>query len=67
MLGWAARALLILASSIASWFVSKDALNFDVIQMVIAVGLFTLLIMIAAFWKNINHFIRRLLHKDKQH
>lgn len=56
---WIVRVLLGLAGAIASWFVTRDALNFAIIQMVIAVLLFTLIIIIAAFWSVIKTWFKR--------
>lgn len=50
MLGWLARLFLIVGGVIASWFVSQDANNFEVVQMVIAIFLFVIVAVIAAFW-----------------
>lgn len=47
------RFLLIIAGFIAGWFVSKDALKFEVYQFTIAVLLFTFIILIAAFYPSI--------------
>lgn len=58
MLGWFARLLLIVAGSITSWFIARDALNFDIIRMVIAVLLFTLVVMIAAFWPTLTNWFK---------
>jgi len=54
MLGWFARVLLILAGFITSWFVARDALNFGIIQMLMAVFLFTLIVAIIAFWPTLK-------------
>lgn len=35
MLGWSMRMLLVVAGSIASWFVARDALNFNIIQQMV--------------------------------
>ncbi|EHL30061.1 hypothetical protein [Legionella drancourtii] len=59
MLGWIVRLLLVMSGSIASWFVARDALNFAVVQMVIAVLLFTLVIAIAAFWSTLKNWFKR--------
>lgn len=56
---WIIRGLLVIAGSITSWFVSRDALNFAIIQMVMAVLLFTLVIIIAAFWPAIKKWFKR--------
>jgi hypothetical protein len=37
MLGWIVRMFLVVAGSITSWFVARDALNFNIIQMIIFV------------------------------
>jgi hypothetical protein len=58
MIGWLVRLLLILASFITSLFVSKDALNFATLQMIVAVVLFTLLVTIIVFWPALKDFIR---------
>jgi hypothetical protein len=60
MVGWIARILLILAGFITSLFVTRDALNFNIIQMVVAVSLFTFAIAIAAFWTMLIDWIKRL-------
>lgn len=60
MLGLIVRLLMVIAGSITSWFVSADALNFDVIQMVIAVLVFTIIIFVIAFWSNIVGWYRRI-------
>ena len=50
MLGWIVRGALILAGLITSWFVSKDAVNFTVIQMTVTVLLIIAIVLAAAFW-----------------
>ncbi|MGL5168802.1 MAG: hypothetical protein ACRC9K_23225 [Afipia sp.] len=44
------RLLLFLAAPVTALFVSRDALNFDIIQTMVAVALATLIIFIFAFW-----------------
>lgn len=61
MLGWILRILLVVAGSISSWFVARDALNFTIIQMVVAVILFTLAVMIIAFWQELSVLIKRIM------
>lgn len=58
MFGWLIRLLLVVAGFIASFFVARDALNFDVIQMVIAVVLFTIICAIMAFWSEIKKWFK---------
>jgi hypothetical protein len=45
-----ARILLLLAAPIAALFVARDALNFGVVQMIVATILFTAAVAAAAFW-----------------
>jgi hypothetical protein len=45
-----ARILLLLAAPIAALFVARDALNFGVVQMIVATILFTAMVAAAAFW-----------------
>lgn len=52
MLAWLIRILLVAAGFITSWFVATDSLNYSTIQMLIAVLLFTLIIIIIAFWRS---------------
>jgi hypothetical protein len=61
MIGWIARALLVLAGFITSLFVTRDALNFNIIQMVVAVSLFTFAVAIAAFWPMLMDWIKRTM------
>ncbi|MBA1159154.1 MULTISPECIES: hypothetical protein [Microvirga] len=50
MLNWVVRGLLIVAGVVTGWFVAKDATNFGVIQMMVALLLLTLIIAVIAFW-----------------
>lgn len=50
MFGWIARGLLIAAGVVTGWFVAKDAPNFGVVQMMVALLLLTLIVAIIAFW-----------------
>jgi hypothetical protein len=47
------RPIMLLASAIAGWFVAEDAVNFNVIEMVVALFLITIIVAIAAFWENV--------------
>lgn len=60
-MGWIVRILLTLAGFIASWFVARDASNFEVVQMIVAVVLFTLIIMLIAFWPLLKKFCKRII------
>lgn len=44
------RLLLFLAAPITALFVSRDALNFDIIQTMVATVLAALIVFIFAFW-----------------
>lgn len=58
MLGLFARVLLFVAAVITSWFVAKNAENFSVFQMIVAVLLFVAILFAAAFWP--TAWIRKL-------
>jgi membrane protein DedA with SNARE-associated domain len=45
------RILLVLTAPVAALFISREALNFDIIQTLIAVILIALLLLLVAFWK----------------
>lgn len=44
------RFFLVLAAPITAFFVSRDALNFGVVQVMVAVALFVILVAALAFW-----------------
>lgn len=50
MLAWVIRCLLLLAAPIAALFVSRDALNFGIIEMLVAIMLMVGVVMAAAAW-----------------
>jgi hypothetical protein len=50
MISWIVRFLMIAAGVVTSWFVAKDAVNFGVIQMMVALMLLTLIVAVLAFW-----------------
>jgi hypothetical protein len=50
MLAWIIRCLLLLAAPIAALFVSRDALNFGVFEMLVAVILIVGFALAAAAW-----------------
>lgn len=66
MIGWIVRGLLILAGLITGLFVAKEALNFKIIQMIVAIILFTAIILIAACWPMLVDLYKRLTHKNKK-
>ncbi len=63
MLGWIVRLLFVVAGFIASFFVTRDALNFSIVQMTIAVLLFTTLVGIVTFWPAIRDWTRHIFKK----
>jgi hypothetical protein len=50
MIAWLARGLLIAGGFIASWFVTRDAPQFGVIQMAAATLLLAFIVAVVAFW-----------------
>ncbi|VEB37442.1 hypothetical protein [Legionella cherrii] len=60
MFQWFFRLLLVISGSIASWFVARDELKFPIVQMVIAVILFTLFIGMIAFWPELKNWFKRI-------
>ena len=50
MLSWLIRLILIVSGAIAEWFVARDALNFAVIQGVVALLLGAMIVFALAFW-----------------
>jgi hypothetical protein len=64
MLGWIARGLLIAAGVVASWFVAKDAPQFGIMQMAVALILVVFIAAVLAFWpEQWSHILNRL-HKQ---
>ncbi|BCA94454.1 hypothetical protein TUM19329_08150 [Legionella antarctica] len=59
MLGWLVRILLMMAGSITSWFIARDSLKFNIIQMIIALFLVTLVMFIALFWRPFWDWVTR--------
>ena len=50
MLGWIVRILMVVAGGVASLIIAKDAPNFGVVQMMVALLLLTLVVAVLAFW-----------------
>ena len=50
MFAWIARGLLLIAGVITSWIVAKDAENFGIVQMTVALLLFVLAVFVIALW-----------------
>ena len=50
MIGWIVRLLMIAAGAGTSSVVARDAVNFGVVQMMVALLLLTLIVAVLAFW-----------------
>ena len=57
------RGLLIAVGFIASWFVAKDAPQFGVMQMAVALILFVFMVAVLAFWPERLSNILDRVHK----
>ncbi len=66
MLGWIVRILLVIAGFITSFFIAYDALNFEIIKMVVAILIFTVTVMIAAFWPMLKKAYMQKRNKNKK-
>lgn len=55
-MAWIVRILLYIAAPITVLFVARDALNFEVLQMMVATVLVAALVGIAAFWPGRRKF-----------
>jgi uncharacterized membrane protein YbhN (UPF0104 family) len=60
MLGWIVRGLLLAAGTITSLFVAREAHQYEIMQMVVAIFLFVLGVAAAAFWPLFTAWLRRL-------
>lgn len=58
VLSWFIRPILFLAAIVASWFVARDAANFGVVQMVVALLLIVALVALAALWETMIEWWR---------
>ena len=50
MLGWIVRGLMVAAGVLTGIFVAKDAPLYGFVQTILAIGLLTLIVAVAAFW-----------------
>jgi membrane glycosyltransferase len=57
MVNGVVRILMLMAGSITSWFVARDASNFSVIQGVVAMLLIAFFVSVASFWPSIVGFL----------
>lgn len=63
MIGWLIRGLLFMAGIITGMLISKDDNHFEVVQMMVAIGLFTLLAAVLAFMPVVKNWRKK---KDSQ-
>jgi len=63
MLSWIVRGFLIVVGFVASWFVAKDAPQFGVMQMAVALILLVLVVAVLAFWPERWSRILNRVHK----
>ena len=59
MIQFVAGVFMMLAGLLVSIFIPKEALSFPIVQMVIAVFLFTVFVLILAFWTDAGKFFKR--------
>lgn len=60
MIGWVVRGLLVVSGTVTGWFVSKDALNFEIVQMAVALIMLALVVFALAFWPSSwTHWLNR--------
>lgn len=52
------RPVMFFAAIIAGWFVARDAVNFNIIQMVVALFLITAVVAAAAFWETLSDWFK---------
>ena len=65
MIGWIARILLYLAGLITSIFVAETSLKYEIIQMAVAILLFTIFVLIIAFSPQITQACKKMFGKKK--
>ena len=63
LLSWIFRGLLIAVGFVASWFVAKDAPQFGVMQMAVALILVVVIVAVLAFWPERWSRILNRVHK----
>lgn len=63
MPGWIAGAFLFIAGFITSFFIPRNALNFEIIKMVVAVLLVTILVIVIAFLPLIRKWFKNRKNK----
>lgn len=58
MFGWIVRIVMALAGIITGWFVAREAANFGLFQMVVAILLVVFFVAAAAFWPSLAGLFR---------
>lgn len=56
MLDWLADFLLNAGAAVASWFVSKDATNFVVLQMMVATLVLAAIVSVMVYWQSLVEY-----------
>ena len=51
--------IMVVAGVIAGWFVARDAVNFNIVQMVVGVLLITALVALAVLWETFVEWLKR--------
>jgi formate hydrogenlyase subunit 3/multisubunit Na+/H+ antiporter MnhD subunit len=64
MLSWIVRLILIGAGFISEWFVTRDSLNFGLIQAVVTMLMVALIVAVMAFWP--RHWSERIDRKGRE-
>jgi formate hydrogenlyase subunit 3/multisubunit Na+/H+ antiporter MnhD subunit len=65
IISWLARGLLIAAGFVASWFMTRDSLQFGLLEMAVALLLVVFIVAVLAFWpERWTHILNRL-HKPR--
>jgi len=58
MFGWIVRIVMALAGVVTGWFVAREAANFGLFQMVVAILLLVFFVAVAAFWPSLAGLLR---------
>ena len=59
MFGWIVRIVMSLAGVITGWFLARNAVNFEFIQVLVTLLLITLFVSVAVFWPDIVDWFRK--------
>lgn len=58
-MAWLVRVLLFLAGIVTGWFVSRDALNYEIVQFAVVLLAIVALAVVAFYFERISRFFRR--------